>query len=73
MRGTNPFLFVYFCPRPPFLAAMMHTPIADDIAPPAVPGGRGYFPVGDEKYAALTEGKSCTLENTNNTWKKCVL
>lgn len=52
---------------------MMHTPIADDIAPPAVPGGRGYFPVGDEKYAALTEGKSCTLENTNNTWKKCVL
>eukprot|EP00752_Nemacystus_decipiens_P012533 g11101.t1 len=25
-----------------------------ETAPPAVPGGRGYFPVGDPKYAALT-------------------
>lgn len=32
-------------------------PIADDQAPPAVPGGQGYFPVGDSKYAALTEGE----------------
>ena len=42
---------VFCCPpQPP-------APSADDIAPPAVPGGRGYFPVGDVKYAALTEGE----------------
>eukprot|EP00611_Tribonema_gayanum_P031200 TRINITY_DN8929_c0_g1_i1.p1 TRINITY_DN8929_c0_g1~~TRINITY_DN8929_c0_g1_i1.p1 ORF type:complete len:289 (+),score=76.18 TRINITY_DN8929_c0_g1_i1:807-1673(+) len=26
-----------------------------DIAPPAVPGARGYFPAGDRKYASLTD------------------
>lgn len=33
----------------------------DDTAPPAVPGGRGYFPEGDPKYAALTQGERCIV------------
>lgn len=42
--------------------------MSDDIAPPAVPGGRGYFPVGDPKYAALTEGKQiCIIMGEEST------
>lgn len=49
----------------PIASGPLYTPSADDIAPPAVPGGRGYFPVGDVKYAALTEGESFPFRTTS--------
>jgi 2,3-bisphosphoglycerate-dependent phosphoglycerate mutase len=56
------------------LALTQHYRRSYEIAPPAVEGSTGYFPVGDPKYAALTEADipdswcgSCQTESLKDT------